>query len=116
MLTWSSSESSRGSLKTFHHCPRSAPSLGCASFQPAGGASFNAGGAPAPGRWDFGPLLPALDHNRPPAVPQTSVELFIPESLNRIHERRLARRVVAKEHSHQRGKQKRQQDRQGDDS
>src|ERR1035437_9310561 len=104
MLTWSSSESSRGSLKTFHHCPRSAPSLGCASFQPAGGASLKAGGAGAPGRWYLGPTMQALDNSSNPAVPQTMVGLFIPQSLNRIHERRLARRVVAKEHAHQRGK------------
>src|SRR5579872_5011043 len=37
---------------------------------------------------------------------------FVPESLNRIQERRFARRIVPKEHSHQRGKYKRHHDRQ----
>ena len=43
MLTCSSRALSAGSLKISHHLPRSTPSLGCASFQPAGGASLNCG-------------------------------------------------------------------------
>ena len=68
MLTWSSSASSPGSLYTLHHLPRSAPSLGCASFQPAGSASLNAGGAGASGRWYFGPTAQAFDTSSTPTA------------------------------------------------
>src|ERR1035437_3753438 len=120
MATWSSSALSRGSWEISHHLPRSAPSSGCASFQPAGGASLKATGAGAAGRWYFGPTMQPFAKSSSPAVPRTiggrkrlekAVPLFITESLNRIHVRRLARRVVAKEHSHHRGKHKRQEDR-----
>src|ERR1035441_2686787 len=40
MPTCSSSALSAGSPKISHHLPRMTPSLGCASFQPAGGASL----------------------------------------------------------------------------
>src|ERR1039458_8792836 len=121
MATWSSNALSRGSLYTSHHLPRSAPSLGCASFQPAGSASLNPTGAGAPGRWYLGPTMQAIAKSSNPAVPRTidgrkrlerAVPSFITESLNRIHVRRLAGRVVAKEHPHHRGKYERQEDRQ----
>src|ERR1017187_5396289 len=56
MPTCSSSALSAGSPKISHHLPRMAPSLGCASFQPAGGASLKVCGATAAGRWYGGTL------------------------------------------------------------
>src|SRR5260370_7335603 len=51
MFTCSSRALSAGSLKISHHLPRSTPSLGCASFQPGGGASLKCAGPPPDGRW-----------------------------------------------------------------
>src|SRR5262245_5778897 len=107
MFTRSSSASSRGSPYTVHHLPRGTLSLGCASLQPAGGASLNAGGAAAAGRWYFGPIMQALAMRSMEAVASAiagcRIRSLIAERLDGIQEGRFPRRVVAKEHTDQRG-------------
>src|SRR4029453_17393178 len=107
MFTRSSSASSRGSPYTVHHLPRGTPSLGCASLQPAGGASLKAGGAAAVGRWYFGPIMQALAMSRMEAVASANagggIRSFKAERPDGIQEGSFSRRVVAKEHTDQRG-------------
>src|SRR5262245_52601880 len=116
MFTRSSSASSRGSPYTVHHLPRGIPSLGCASLQPAGGASLKAGGAAASGGWYFGPIMQAVAMSRMEAVASAIAACdspsLIAERLDGIQEGRFPRRVVAKEHTDQRGENERRQDRQ----